>query len=105
MIILLAKEAKKTFSKTPLIEINSDELKLNGEHHTWSNVVSFIITEETNPGYFRTIDTYLQFEFIGHTEDTRILVDKLNISKHDLVNLLASVQKRYMNHDQKTAVE
>ena len=105
IITLIIGEVKKVFSSTPLFHISQRGLKLYGEQYDWTDVVSFIITEEPHPGYTRSVNTYLQFEFIGHIEDTRILVEKLNISKHDLVNLLASVQKRYMNQDHDTSVE
>jgi hypothetical protein len=104
IITLLLGQVKKIFSSTPLIHISPAGLKLYGKHYDWSGVVSFIIIEEPSPSHFRVVDSYLQFEFIGHIEDTRIMVEKLNISKHDLVNVLGSVQKRFMNPDKKATV-
>jgi hypothetical protein len=104
IITLLLGEVKKIFSSTPLIHISQRGLKLYGEPYDWRDVVSFIIIEEPSSSRFRVVDSYLQFEFIGHIEDTQILIERLNISKHDLVKLLASVQKRYMNPAMKASV-
>ena len=99
LAVLLMSEVNKVFSKTPLIHISPAGLKLNGKHYNWDVVVSFIIYEEPSTNQFKTVDSYLEFEFIGHTEETRIMIEKLDISKHDLVNLLANVQIRFMNSD------
>ena len=104
IITLLLGNLKKIFSSTPLIHISQGGMKLNGEHFDWADVVSFIIVEEPSPSQFRAVDSYLQFEFIGHIEHNQIMIERLNISKHDLVKLLASVQKRYMNPEVQASV-
>ena len=95
VFILFIQEYKSTFIDTDLIHINSKGLSISGKFYNWSEIVSFIVVEEKNENT-GSVYSFLEIEFIGIKEDYRIRIEKLNISKHDLVNLLTNVQMRYI---------
>jgi len=95
ILIIFLREFKRTFFDANLIQINSDGLRLSNQLYDWREIVSFVIVDEKNE-YGYGVNSFLEIESIGMKEDIRVEIDALNISKHDLVNLLTNVQKRYI---------